>query len=183
VPRPRLIVVLLAVAVTAAACSGAGEPADPGRAADPSPATNATSAPLLPTTTDGLPEIDPEGFATLMEQLRGTPVLVNVWGSWCAPCRTEAPELAEAAERYGDRIQFLGIDIQDERSSARAFIGEFGWSYPSVFDPTGQVRGSLGYSGQPVTLFYDADGTLVHDRQGPIGPDELDEHLREILPV
>lgn len=184
-PRPlaapttiaALIVPLLAVLVTG--CAASPEPAAAPRAGPP--ARNAATAPLLPTTTDALPDIDPAGFQTLLGQLRGTPVIVNVWGSWCAPCRDEGPELREAAARYGDRIQFLGVDILDERSSAAGFIAEMGWTYPSVFDPPGAVRDSLGFTGQPVTLFYDAGGGLVRERQGAIPPDELAAGIRALL--
>lgn len=153
-------------------------------APSPIPALNATSALLLPTDAASLPEMDYAGYQALLGQLRGTPVVVNIWGSWCGPCRTEAPHLAAAHEKYGDRVQFLGVDILDVPESAREFIEEFGWTYPSVFDPSagGDIRNQLGYLGQPVTLFYDADGELVADWEGPLDPRELDARIRKILP-
>ena len=87
-------------------------------------------------------------------------MLVNIWASWCGPCRDEAPLLASAHETYGDRVRFVGVDILDERDSARAFMREFGWTYPSVYDPTGAIRDGLGLIGQPVMLFYDASGAI-----------------------
>jgi hypothetical protein len=56
---------------------------------------------------------------------------------------------------YGDRVRFIGVDILDQRASARDFMSEFGWTYPSVYDPSGAIRDGLGLLGQPVTLFYD----------------------------
>ncbi|MEX0754284.1 MAG: TlpA disulfide reductase family protein [Actinomycetota bacterium] len=183
-PRPRAIVLtgtIWGVLMLLAACTGDGEPTLPGAPSAGAPARNATTAPLLPTTVDALPELDPAGYQQLLEQLEGTPVVVNFWGSWCGPCKDEAPDLRAAGERYGDRVQFLGVDILDERTSAAAFIERAGWTYPSVSNPNGDVRDSLGFLGQPITLFYDSSGELVHQRQGAIGPDELRDGIELIL--
>jgi thiol-disulfide isomerase/thioredoxin len=153
-------------------------PSSPAPAGD---ALNATTAPLLPTDRFELPALDPDGFAELLGQLRGTPVLVNVWGSWCPPCRTEAPALSVASEEFGERVQFLGIDILDDRESARIFMREFEWRYPSIFDVNGAIRDDLGFVGQPITLIFDASGerTLVH--QGQIGLEKLRAELGEVV--
>jgi len=95
-------------------------------------------------------------------------VLVNIWASWCGPCREEASLLASAHDTHGDRVRCIGVDIIDERGSARAFMREFGWTYPSLYAPTGAIRDGLGLIGQPVTLFYDASGELVNTWTGPL---------------
>ena len=175
--RPALAISMLALAV--AACSGPDGSADqPGTTAVP--ARNAAVAPLLPTDAAALPELDLDGYRTLLGQLEGTPVVVNLWGSWCAPCRQEAPDLAAAHGRFGDRVQFLGVDLLDARESARAFMREFGWTYPSVFDPSGDIRDGLGLLGQPATLVYGADGELVERWVGPVPPGELEARLDEL---
>ena len=115
VTRSPLIVVLLAFAL--AACAG-GSGGEDGPAA-PTPAVNATTADLLPTDAAALPQFDASRFDSLLRELRGTPVLVNVWGSWCGPCRDEASTLAAAHHRYGHDVQFVGVDILDARGSAR----------------------------------------------------------------
>lgn len=107
--------------------------------------------------------------------------MVNIWASWCGPCRSEAPILAAAARTYAGRVQFLGVDILDSRASARAFIREFGWTYPSVFDPTGSIRDQLGLIGQPATLFYDASGNLASTWVGPLTPAVLAGRLHQVL--
>ena len=145
------------------------------------PAANATAAPMLPTTVGALPMTDPPGYRELLGQLRGTPVVVNIWGSWCAPCRSEAPELKAASAKYGHEVQFLGVDILDTRDGAHAFMAEFGTTYPSVFDPSASIRDMLGFLGQPDTLFYGRDGTLVTSWRGPIGKPQLEQGLRQIL--
>lgn len=173
----RTLPILLVV--TLGACTR-GEGAD-GRRAEPTPARNAIEADLLPTDVAELPDFDLARFKTLLEQLRGTPVLVNLWGSWCEPCRDEAGDLAAAHTEFGDRAQFLGVDILDSRGSARGFMEEYGWRYPSVFDPPASIRDGLGLLGQPVTLLYDADGQVVERWVGPVPPDELDAALRAIV--
>jgi thiol-disulfide isomerase/thioredoxin len=175
--RFPLLAAALAMAVSACASPGAPSPA----ASPEIPARNATHAPLLPTDALELPELDLASFQKLMGQLKGTPVLVNVWGSWCGPCREEAPNLAAAHALYGDRVQFLGVDILDVREGARAFMREFGWTYPSLFDPPGAIRDGLGLLGQPWTLLYDATGELAERWVGPAPPDELNASLERLV--
>jgi cytochrome c biogenesis protein CcmG, thiol:disulfide interchange protein DsbE len=177
--RPAAVAALALVLALAVASCGGGS-ADDGASAAPIPAINATTAELLPTDAAALPGFDPSTFDALLQQLRGTPVLVNVWGSWCAPCRDEAPTLAAAHDRFGRDVQFLGVDILDARGSARGFMGEYGWTYPSVFDPPGAIRDSLGLLGQPVTLLYDRSGEVVHRWVGPVPKDELDPALERL---
>jgi cytochrome c biogenesis protein CcmG/thiol:disulfide interchange protein DsbE len=167
------------LAATAGSCGAEPDGSDP-TPAGTIPAGNATEAPLLPTSVDGLPMMDPDGFQELMGQLEGTPVLVNFWGSWCPPCRDEMPRLVAAHDEWGDRVQFLGVDIEDSRSGARDFMDEFGMTFPSVFDPPDAIKTSLGHFGQPVTAFYRSDGTLEFSWTGPIQPDVLEQHLRAI---
>lgn len=160
----RSLGILLALTALCAACSqgtsaAAGVPEDPYE----------------------LPAFDLADYRHTLAEIRGTPVLVNIWASWCGPCREEAPLLAAAHDEYGDRVQFIGVDILDERTSARAFMREFGWTYPSVFDASGAIRDGLGLLGQPVTLFYDADGNLVDRWLGPLSREALTSGLERIL--
>lgn len=177
----RLLLGVWTLAVVAASCSGASTGGTASGAAEPVPASNATAAALLPTDARALPDIDFAGYEKLISQLEGTPVYVNIWASWCGPCRAEAPHLTAAHDKHGEEIQFLGVDIQDSRDSARDFMAEFDWTYPSLFDKSGSVRDRLGFIGQPVSLFYDARGNLVSTWNGPIGAEQLQERLDEIL--
>ena len=171
----RRLTIALAATALLVSCGG-DEPVGKGTI----PANNATETPLLPVTADELPSMDPETFQELMGQLEGTPLVVNFWGSWCAPCREEIPRIVNAADEWGDRVQFLGVDLEDHRDAARSFIERFGMTYPSVFDPPDAIKTSLGHFGQPVTAFYRADGSLEFTWIGPIQPDVLEEHLRTI---
>jgi cytochrome c biogenesis protein CcmG, thiol:disulfide interchange protein DsbE len=166
----RLAVLVLATAVLVAACA---------RDDGARPSQNAGS--LLPADRLALPQYDLEQYRALIAELAGTPVVVNVWGSWCPPCREEAPVLADVAEDNQGRVQFLGIDILDDRPSAREFIREYDWPYPSIFDPQGAIRDGLGYVGQPVTLIYDRQGDLVFEWQGTITEDLLRREIGKVL--
>jgi cytochrome c biogenesis protein CcmG, thiol:disulfide interchange protein DsbE len=166
--RSRLLVATVLCAFVAAGCSNGGG----GDAAD---------GPLLPADPYELPAFDMAAYEQLLTELEGTPVLVNIWASWCGPCRDEAPQLASAHAEFGDRVQFLGLDILDERGSAREFMREYGWTYPSVFDATGAIRDGLGILGQPATLFYDASGELAKTWSGPLTDKALADGLDAIV--
>jgi thiol-disulfide isomerase/thioredoxin len=97
---------------------------------------------------------------------RGEVVVVNVWGSWCAPCRAEAPALQKASEATEGRAQFLGITTRDnDPAQARAFVRAFGIGYPSIYDPDGKAllvfAGTLPPSAIPSTLIIDEQGRLA----------------------
>lgn len=168
---------LLAGAVLLVSCDREPKPDPP---AGTIRADNAAQAPLLPEFADALPTMDPAGFGRLLDQLEGTPVLVNFWGSWCPPCREEMPRLVAAHHEFGDRVQFLGVDILDSRAEATRFMEEFEMTFPSVFDPPDAIKTDLGHFGQPVTAFYRADGSLSFSWTGPIGRAELLRQLEEI---
>jgi cytochrome c biogenesis protein CcmG, thiol:disulfide interchange protein DsbE len=144
------------------------------------PARNAVEVPLLPACVDTLPAMDPDTFERLLAQLEGTPVLVNFWGSWCPPCREEMPRLVGAHDEFGDRVQFLGVDIIDSREDATTFMAEYGMTFPSVFDPPDAIKTSLGQFGQPTTVFFRSDGTFEFAYAGPIPEDVLLRHLERI---
>ena len=167
---------LLGVALVACAGGSTGDP----QVAGTTPAVVVSPVPSLPTTVDELPEMDVAGYHALLGELNGTPVVVNFWASWCQPCRAEAPRFTTAAATFGDRVQFVGVDILDDRDSARGFIADHGLTYPNVFDPVGSIRTDLGSIGQPVTAFYDADGTLVAKVDGEISEKDLAANLEAI---
>jgi cytochrome c biogenesis protein CcmG/thiol:disulfide interchange protein DsbE len=135
----------------------------------------------LPRRVAELPGTDAEAFRSLLGDLRGTPVVVNLWASWCEPCQREMPMLSAAA--LGERdVQFIGVDTLDSRSGAEAFITEHAVSFPSLFDPDASVRTELGSFGLPVTVFFDADGNQVAKVDGELSQSALDEHLAAISP-
>jgi cytochrome c biogenesis protein CcmG/thiol:disulfide interchange protein DsbE len=107
-------------------------------------------------------------FRRQLGALRGTPVVVNQWASWCGPCRFEFPVFASLARRYRGHVAFLGVDSQDSRDDARRFLRQLRVPYPSFYDPDVSVaRTFRGGAAWPTTAFYDAAGGLVHTHVGP----------------
>lgn len=124
----------------------------------------AASAPLpgdLPATTP----------AEIQALLSGSerPVVLNVWASWCGPCRSEAPLLRAAHRQHGERVTFLGVAIRDTQEGARRFIAEFDLDgFEHRFDATASVPAALGGRGVPITFFFAPGGELVRLHGGVI---------------
>ena len=99
--------------------------------------------------------------------LKGVPVVINVWASWCIPCREEAPVLEAAYEKFKARgVRFVGVDYNDTESDAAGFVKEFGITYPSVRDTDGTLARSMGVSGVPETFFVDTQYRFFGIGQG-----------------
>ncbi len=108
----------------------------------------------------------PEALERELARLRGRPVVLNLWAAWCPPCRDELPLLQRAAAERGDRVAFLGVDVDDRRDRARALLDEVFLPYPSVEDPDRAVLRDLGPAGLPATVYLDREGEVVYRRQG-----------------
>lgn len=128
-----------------------------------------------------LPALDGSGTISLRE-LRGNVVVLNFWASWCGPCRAEAPHLQATWEEYRSRgVRFLGVNYRDDRAAARAYEDEFGITYPSVFDPAGQLAFSYELIGLPTTFVIGPDGMLVYKFTGKIDRGILARALDDVL--
>jgi thiol-disulfide isomerase/thioredoxin len=121
-----------------------------------------------------------EAYEKRIEALRGYPVVANVWGSWCLPCRQEFPVLQRLSARYGKKVAFLGVNSEDSDDAAATFLEEEPVPYPSYTDPDKAILDSLGaLGGLPDTAFYDSSGELVYLKQGPYRDDsELEADVR-----
>jgi cytochrome c biogenesis protein CcmG/thiol:disulfide interchange protein DsbE len=93
--------------------------------------------------------------------LRGKPVVLNFFASWCEPCKAESKVLEQASRRYADRVVFLGVDYHDVTSDGRKFLRAHDITYPTVEDGSGKVGDLYGLTGVPETYFIDAKGRLV----------------------
>lgn len=103
-----------------------------------------------------------------LTSFRGKPVIVNVWASWCEPCRKEAPEILRFTKERPD-IAFLGVDVNDTRRNGRGFNTQAGWTHPSIFDPGGLVGvDKLKVASLPATIYIDAKGVIRGRTQGPV---------------
>ncbi|WP_350280728.1 TlpA disulfide reductase family protein [Kribbella sp. HUAS MG21] len=102
---------------------------------------------------------------TLSDQV-GKVVVLNVWGSWCPPCRKEAPDLVAASKELGPSVQFIGLNTRDlDKAPARKFVKEFGVPFPSIYDPNGKAllrfRGQISPAAIPTTLVIDKNGKVA----------------------
>jgi thiol-disulfide isomerase/thioredoxin len=140
--------------------------------------TDRTDAPALVGTT-----LQGDDFS--LADLAGNVVVLNVWGSWCAPCRAEAPALQELSHKYAkDDVRFVGINTRDDSAKAEAFERNFEITYPSLVDPSGQLqlefRGSLPPSAIPSTLVIDRQGRVAARVLGPTTYAQLDGLIRDV---
>ncbi len=161
-----LLVAALAIAGCGASQSGdyGGQHPDYGKALAGSPpalaALHRQADELLPGGTDA--------YEARLATLHGYPAVVNVWASWCGPCRFEFPHFQRAAADYGKRVAFLGVDTQDSDDAASTFLAEAPVPYPSYTDPGKDIGNAVGATlGLPDTAFYDRSGKLVYLKQGP----------------
>lgn len=115
--------------------------------------------------------------------LKGTPIVVNKWASWCGPCRAEFPFFQRASVRFGRQIAFLGLNSGDNHAAAARFLKQFPVPYPSYEDPKERVAAALKAStAYPITIFFDATGRQVYLHQGGYPTQEkLDADLRRYL--
>ena len=112
-------------------------------------------------------DVDVNAFKARLEELRGTPVVINVWASWCGPCRYEFPFFQSQAIKLGDRIAFIGVDTEDSEDAATTFLSELPLPYPSYFDPDGKLADELDAGpGVPNTVFIGADGEVAYHQRG-----------------
>jgi len=150
---------LAIVALVAAACTGRS-------------ATPVTGDPLEPITV--------EEFVAVLEAST-QPTVVNLWASWCIPCRSEAPLLVTAHDAFGDDVTFLGIATEDAPSDSAAFIEEFGLTFENRADRAGAIRAHLSGIGMPVTIFVRPGGEILRTHHGVIDDAALALGIDDLL--
>ena len=140
----------------------------------------ANSAPAVPGDRADLPATTSDEFEAHLADL-DRPAVVNVWASWCLPCRSEAPLLNQASERYGEEIEFIGVNVTDNQSDAKAFLAEFGLPFDHFFDRDRQVPNFYGGIGIPITFFFAPNGELVKAHNGILDDRTLALNIDELL--
>lgn len=166
----RSVVALVALlALTACSHPGGREPAGP-----PVTAASGTGHPCVPAATPAASPAVPAGGEKIADlalacfaggaeiRLRtlGRPAVINLWGSWCPPCRKELPALNTYAQR--GKVLVLGVATEDTRSAAGSIIEDLGLDFPNLYDREGRLHKAIGSLPLPVTLFLSADGTTVY---------------------
>lgn len=177
----------LAAVITISGCSGADAPSTPGDAAGSSVEIPAAVAGCESFAADGDAVDDGEGLPALrlpclvegedvsLDDLGDRPVLINLWASWCAPCREEMPLLQDAYERDGDRVGFLGVVTEDTPSAAASLLGDLDVTYAHVLDQDRRLLSDLAAPGLPVTLAVAADGRILDRQIGPATAARIEE--------
>jgi cytochrome c biogenesis protein CcmG/thiol:disulfide interchange protein DsbE len=167
--------------------SAQGDAASPVRAQPVSPVRVPGLEPCAKLPTSGASEVGGERLPDLslpcltgesainISKLGGRPVVVNLWATWCGPCRDEMPFLQVAYERYAGDVSFVGVITKDNPKGAGAFLHDVGVTYPQLVDVDGQLLDHLAIPGLPVTVVLDQRGLVVTRHVGPLAHDSLRE--------
>ena len=184
VHRHLLVFALLCVACTGLVLAGCGDNGE-----DPSPAPDyakklaGAPAPLASLYAQGNELLSGglDAFSERIADLNGYPAVVNVWASWCGPCRAEFPVFQKTAASMGKKVGFLGVNAQDNDDAAKTFLSTHKVPYPSYTDPDADIAHDLGAThGYPATAFFDAQGKLTYTKSGPFeNQAELEEAIRQ----
>ena len=168
-PNRSLCLAAVVVALGVSACGSSGGGTSTAKTPDYKQALAGAPKPLakLYAQGDRLVSGGTSAFGSQLGALRGHPVVVNVWASWCEPCRMEFPYLQRLSAKYGKRVAFVGVDTNDNDAAARTFLAELPLPYPSYTDPNKDIAQSVGATvGLPDTAYYDASGKQVFVKQG-----------------
>jgi cytochrome c biogenesis protein CcmG/thiol:disulfide interchange protein DsbE len=168
--RTRLLV-LAALAMMVATLTGAcgGGDTSPGKIGQPAPAITATAL---------------DGTQVDLASLKGKPVIVNFWASWCVPCREEFPLFQQKLAELGptDGLEMIGVLYKDEPEMAQRFLSDFGEAWPTVADPEGALADAYRVVAPPQTYFIDADGILQAIHIGQVDDEDFDAQYAKIRP-
>lgn len=166
---------LLALAL--AACAGAPGPAT----STGCPASTGSSThPVHGLPHLALPCLARPDQSVTVSATHGRPEIINVWASWCGPCRRELPLLERAHRTVGDAVLFLGVDVRDSRPRALAFLAAHGISYPQVYDETGSVARAFRFAGVPDTVVVSSGGRVVYRHAGELDATALEAALAKL---
>jgi cytochrome c biogenesis protein CcmG/thiol:disulfide interchange protein DsbE len=178
---PRSTRFVLPVAVLAAGLGGCTAEAQP--PAEPaSPFADCAALAAAPGSAGDLPDLTLPCFTggqpVRLADLRG-PTVINLWASWCGPCRMELPAMQRLADRAGDRLRVVGVDTGDGRDAAASFGTDTGVALPTLYDPDKALMSALGRSALPVTVFLDAKGRTYVYNQAALDDAGLARLVRE----
>jgi thiol-disulfide isomerase/thioredoxin len=172
---PRPAVAAVALLAVLAACGG-------------DDASSADDGEIVPSVDvdagDRLPDVELvslDGVTTTSLADIDGPAVVNLWATWCAPCRREIPDFEEVHLARGDEVRFVGVNIGEDAEDAASFLAEVGATYEQWLDPEGYAVTELRTSTMPVTIVLDAAGAVSTRHLGPMDADDLDEAIDTAL--
>lgn len=169
----RPVAFAICAALALAACGG-----------DPPAPVDVGDTVAEPADADRLPDVDltalSSGAASSLADVEG-PAVINLWATWCAPCRAEIPDFEEVHQARGDEVRFIGVNVGDDAEDAQAFIAEVGATYDQFADFDGDVSTALRATAMPVTVVIDGDGVVTTRHLGPLDQDGLNEAIDEAL--
>ncbi|MCF8566438.1 TlpA family protein disulfide reductase [Alicyclobacillus tolerans] len=112
----------------------------------------------------------------------GKPMFINFWASWCPPCQAETPDLVKAYKQFGNKVQFIGVNVtaQDSLANASAFVKHYGIDYPVLLDQSNAIANQFQVSAFPTSFFVNASGTIVLRVEGAVTPQQLTSTLQKI---
>ena len=122
-----------------------------------------------------------QGHELLLSDFAGTPIVLNFWASWCAPCRLEKPHFQQAFEHYGNDVKFIILNVNEPIETARAYADEEGFTFPLYFDEMQAGAAAFNVTGVPETFFIDADGVVSSRFLGAINFDTIEHAIQEML--
>jgi len=126
--------------------------------------------------------LTPDGETVRLSDLRGKPVMVNFWATWCGPCKIEMPLFIDAYNKHKDKLVILGVDVQETPDQVKLFATQMGLTFPLVIDPDGSVSTIYQVRGLPTTIFVNADGVVEAAHRGAIlSRPQLEPYLNQIL--
>lgn len=121
------------------------------------------------------------GPPVMLSKLGGRPAILNLWATWCGPCREEMPVLQDGHERYGERIAFVGVNTKDNLSAAAHFLADVDVTYPQLADVDGRLLSHTRIPGLPVTVVLDARGQITKQHVGPLTDEGLTDLVEGVL--
>lgn len=170
----KLMIAALALLVAACSNGGNGSSSSAGSAANASAAVGKAA----PDWSD--PLVSGNGSLT-MAQLRGKPVFMDFFATWCPPCNAEAPMVSAAYKQYAPQgLQVIGVDVQENAQKAKQFVDQHQLTYPAVVD-SGTLSDQYRINGMPVGVFIDKTGVVRKIEVGQLSPDELNADIKSIL--